>query len=81
MRGVGIRGTSVAARRVDLERLIDIAQASHVDRGYGWERITSRGNKCVYVMPIFGTRPVRVPYAAINRVALITHYEWAEYAA
>lgn len=32
MRGVGVRGTSIAARRFDLERLIDIAQSSHVDR-------------------------------------------------
>lgn len=78
MRGAGIRGTSIAARRADLERLIDIAQASHVDRGYGWERITSRGDKCVHVEPIFGGR-VRIPYAAIVRAAYITPFERQEY--
>lgn len=67
-----------ATARTDLERLIDIAQASHVDRGYGWERITSRGDRCVHVEPIFGGE-VRVPFAAIVRAALITPYEWEEH--
>lgn len=79
MRGVGVRGTSIASRRADLERIIGIAQASHVDRGEGWERITARGDKCVHVMPMFGHQPVRVPYAHIIRAAHITHYEFAEY--
>lgn len=79
MKGVGVRGTSIADRKLDLERLIDIAQASHVDRGYGWERITTRGDRCVYVMPMFSHRPVRVPYAVIVRAATITHLEHAEY--
>lgn len=79
MRGVGIRGTSIAARKQDLERLIDIAQATHVDRGHGWERITVRGQACVYVTPIFGTQTVRVPHAHIVRAATITHHEYAEY--
>ena len=73
-----MRGTSIAQRKADLERIIDIAQASHVDRGYGFERIVTRGNRCVWVEPIFGGR-ARVPFAAINRAALITHYEFAEY--
>lgn len=78
MRGVGVRGTSIAARRADLERLIDIAQSSHVDRGYGFERIVSRGDRCVWVEPLFGGR-ARVPYAAINRAAIITPFEREEY--
>lgn len=80
MRGVGVRGTSIASRKSDLERIIGIAQASHVDRGEGiWERITSRGDKCVYIMPAFSGRPIRVPYAHVVRAALITHLEFAEY--
>lgn len=79
MRGAGIRGTSIAARRADLERLIDIAQATHVDRGWGWERITSRGDKCVHVMPMFGHQTVRVPYAAIVRSAVITPHHFEEH--
>jgi hypothetical protein len=79
VRGVGVRGTSIADRKRDLERLIAIAQATHVDRGHGFERITSRGDKCVYVMPLFAHQPVRVPHAHINRAATITHHEWATY--
>ena len=52
--------------------LTDIAQASHVDRGYGLERITHHAGRSVYVMPYFGIHPVRVPYAAINEWATLT---------
>lgn len=65
--------------RAEFERAIDIAQSSHIDRGYGWERITSYGRRHVHVMPMFGTQPVRVPYAAIVRAALITPCEWEEH--
>ena len=50
----------------------DLANASHIDRGYGWEPITHRGDRSVHVMPHFGIHPVRVPYAAINEWATLT---------
>ena len=52
--------------------LTDIAAASHIDRGYGWEPITHRGHRDVHVMPHFGIHPVRVPYAAISEWATLT---------
>lgn len=73
-----MRGTSIAQRKADLERIIEIAQSTHVDRGFGYERIVMRGDKCVWVEPIFGGK-VRVPFAQIVRAAHITHYEFAEY--
>ena len=53
----------------------DLENASHIDRGYGWEPITHRGHCDVHVMPHFGIHPVRVPYAAINEWATLTEIE------
>lgn len=51
----------------------DIAQSTHIDRGTGvLEPITHRGHCDVHVMPHFGIRPVRVPYAAIDEWATLT---------
>ena len=52
--------------------LADIENASHIDRGYGLERITHHADRAVYVMPHFGIHPVRVPYAAISEWATLT---------
>lgn len=64
--------------RAELERAIDIAQSSHVDRGFGWERIVTRGDQCVYVEAIVPINH-RIPFGDIRRAALITPFEWEEH--